>query len=310
METKNTSTIWPVQAPCQIAYRDPLCGYFWLRPYVDLQRKGKIWGIAVDGIVYYLKHETNGDWNTALTLKDELSKAKMATTLELEVAFTHKEAFNATVQLLNKLGIVADEWRNGWYWTDEHKDDNAAVIDMNDCHIELVPKRIRNGYVRLTSHYVTNKPIMIGCNVVYVHEGRFKVATDFRPYLSQYLWGLDGGKYYLRLTEEPQKMKLHDGFSLAASLSSDMLKIELPKQDEVEKIIAEKDSLNNALAILSSYGVDVNFVNNRQPYWLTQNIYQTNSFDGFATYGHRIIRKDELCICRLVGRPKGKIEFM
>ena len=70
---KNTHSIWPVQAPCQIAYRDPISGYFWLRPYVDLQRKGKIWGIAINGIVYYLKHESDGDWNTAITLKDERS---------------------------------------------------------------------------------------------------------------------------------------------------------------------------------------------------------------------------------------------
>lgn len=307
---KNTHSIWPVQAPCQIAYRDPISGYFWLRPYVDLQRKGKIWGIAINGIVYYLKHESDGDWNTAITLKDERSRAKMATTRELEVAFTNKEAFNATVQLLNKLGIAAQEWRSGWYWTEEHEGDDAAVIDMTDCRVELVPKRIRNGYVRLTSHYVVNKPIMIGFNVVYVHEGRFKLATDFRPYLSQYVWGLDCGKFYLHLKEEPQRLKLHEGLARLTQLNTDTFKVDLPTKDELEEVIKEKNALNNSLAILSAYGISDDLVNNREPHWLTKNIYQSGDFDGFVTYFNRLISANEPCICRFVGRPKGKIEFM
>ena len=310
MEQKNTSTIWPVQAPCQIAYRDPLCGYFWLRPYIDLQRKSKIWGIAIDNIVYHIKHEADGDWFAAVTRKNEQSRAQMATTTELDVAFATKGAFNTTICLLQKLNIAAEEWRNGWYWSDENHCDDAVVFDMSDGHGELVPKRTRNGYVRLASHYIIKKPISVGYNVVYLHEGRFKLSTDFRPYLKQYVWGLDCGKYYVRLTEEPQRLNLSDGFKRAENLSSATCKVELPKQKELENIIKEKNSLNNALAILAAYGLSVDFINHRDPHWLTKDIYKANGVDGFVTYFNRLIQATEPCICRLVGRPKGKIEFM
>lgn len=310
MEQKNTSTIWPVQAPCQIAYQDPVSGYFWLRPYVDLQRKSKIWGIAIDGIVFRLVHEVNGDWNTAITLKHEKSRAQMATTTELDIAFAYKDAFNDVVALLKKLDINAEAWYNGWYWSNENQGDEAVVVDMTDCHPELVPKRYRNGYVRLVSHYVVKKPITVGYNLVYLHEGKFKLATDFRPYLSPYLWGLDGGKYYLHLNEEPQRLTLGAGLARAAGLCTENLKIDLPSKEELEKVIKEKNALNNALVILSAYGVNVDLVNNREPHWLTKNLYHKNGFDGFVTYFNRLVRADEPCICRLVGRSKGKIEFM
>lgn len=310
MKQKNTSTIWPVQAPCQIAYQDPLSGYFWLRPYVDLKRKSKIWGIALNGIVFCLKHEPDGDWNTAIELKDERSRAQMATTTELDIAFSYKDAFNDTVKLLKQLHLEADEWRNGWYWSNENQDENAVVIDMADCHSELVPKRLRNGYVRMVSHYVVKKPVMVGYNLVYLHEGRFKLATDFRPYLGQYLWGLDCGKFYLHLSEETQKLTLGAGLARAGGLCTESLKIELPTQTDVEQAIKEKNALNDALVILSAYGIKVDLVNNRDPYWLTKKLYHANGFDGFVTYFNRLIRADEPCICRLVGRRKGKVEFM
>lgn len=311
MENKNTYSIWPVQAPCQIAYRDPLSGYFELRPYVDLRRKTKIWGIAIDNLVFRLVHETDGDWNTAITLGDEKSRAKIATTTELDIAFNHKNSFNNTVKLLKKLHIEAEEWRSGWYWSDEvYRQDNAVVMDMANGKTELLPKRMRNGYTRLISHYVVKKPIMVGYNLVYIHEGRFKLATDFRPYLKQYLWGLDCGKYYLHLNEEPQRLILSKGFARADSLCTDKLKFDLPTSDELENIIKEKNALNDALVILSAYGVNVDLVNNREPHWLTKSLYQSGDFDGFVSYYNRLIRADEPCICRLVGRPKGKVEFM
>jgi len=305
MKDLHTKTIWPVQSPCLIAYRDPLAGYFWLRPYVDLQLRSKIWGIAIHGQIFRLIHEEDGNWYSAKKLGDTLSRAKMPSTTVIDIASTYRREFDATVQLLKQLNINAEPWRNGWYWTDEDNGDDATVMDMANGRIEFVPKKMRNGYVRLVSHYITKKPITLGYSLAYLCDGHLELASDFRPELRDKLWGLHVCKSYLcmKLVYEPNKLNVNDGLQLATSLSSDDLRVELPTRENVESVAKEKDAINDTLVKLSAYGVNVDLLTSRDIFWLTQTLYGKK---GFVTYGSRFIPADELCLCRLFAKNKGK----
>jgi len=311
MSNLHSPMIWPVPKPCQIAYRDPLCGYFWLRPYVDLHLKTKIWGIALHGLVFRLIHEEDGNWYSANKMEDAKSHAKMPSTMVLDIASTYRREFDLTVELLQKLRIKAEPWRNGWYWsaektnkeTEEPKD-TAFVMDMANGRMELVPKKMRNGYLRLVSNYIVQKPVNIGYPVAYLRDGHLEIANDFRLELKNQLWGLHVDKKYLcmRLTYEPSKMIIADGLSLSKSLSTDTLSVELPSKNTVELVGKEKDAINDALVMLSSYDVKVDTLLMREIFWLTSSLYG----EDFITYGNRIMSSKEACLCRLFGKNKGK----
>lgn len=302
---QNTSMIWPVQAPCLIAYRDPLVGYFWLRPYIDLHLRNKIWGIAVHGQIFKLVHEEDGNWYSAKKLGDTLSRAKMPSTTVIDIASTYRREFDATIELLQKLSIKAEPWRNGWYWTDEEKGDDATVMDMANGRIEFIPKKMRNGYVRLVSHYVTKKPETIGYSLAYLRNGQLELASDFRPELKDCLWGVHVGKGYLcmKLTYEPQKMTVNDGVELSKSLSTDKINFTLPERINVDDIAKEKESLNNAFAKLSAYGVKTDPLVMKEMFWLTKSFYGKQ---GFISYGSRYFNSDETCLCRMFAKNTGK----
>ena len=309
MSELHTPTIWPVQKPCQIAYRDPLCGYFWLRPYVDLRLKSKIWGIAVHGVVLKLTHEEDGNWYTASKMEDTLSHAKMPSTMVLDIASTYRREFDLTIELLQKLRIKAEPWRNGWYWSTEKTDspanDTAFVMDMANARMEIIPKKMRNGYVRLVSDYIVQKPINVGYTLAYLRDGHLELANDLKPELKDQLWGLHVDKKYLcmHLTFEPQKMTISDGLSLSSSSSTELLSIELPSIASVELVGKEKDAINNALVILSAYDIKVDTIVMRDIYWLTSSPWQNN---GFVTYGNRVMSAKDACFCRLFAKNKGK----
>lgn len=314
METIKTRKIIPVQSPCFIAYKDPLVNYFWLRPYVDMGLKHKIWGIAVNGQVFRLVHEEDGNWYQAIKLGETTIEPKtqkeykitgMPTTTVIDIATYYRREFDATVQLLQGLGIKAEPWRNGWYWTTEDNGDNATVMDMANGHIEFVPKKMRNGYVRLVSNRIVKKPDVMDYPLAYLIDGHLEIANDYHPELRDKLWGLHVAKSYvcMRLTYEPEKMTVTDGLALGKSLTSEALRIDLPKTAYVDDIGKDKDGINNTLAKLAAYGAKVDLIYSKDLFWLTNSLYDKK---GFVTYGNRFMPINEVCLCRLFGKNKGK----
>ena len=303
MKNLHTSTIWPVQTPCQIAYRDPLAGYFWLRPYVDLNLRGKIWGIALCGQVFRLVHEQDGDFNSVKDISDAKSRAKIPSTAVLDLANRYLREFNLTIELLQQLGIKAEPWRNGWYWSNEEKDaTTGTIMEMAKGRVEHVSKT-NCANVRLASNYITKKEDVFGFALAYLRNGHLEISLAWHPELKDCLWGIHVGKGYLcmKLTYEPDKMLLYDAFNYGKSLSTDELQIGLPAKTHVEEVGKQKDAINNALVKLSIYGVKVDIIAMKDLFWLTK----TFDRDGFVTYGNRFIRKGEPCLCRLFAKNTG-----
>lgn len=302
MKDLHTSTIWPVQAPCQIAYRDPLTGYFWSRPYVDLNLRGKIWGIAIQGRVFRLVHEPDGDYNAALLLGDAKSKAQLPSTTAIDLASRYLREFNLTIELLQNLGIKAEPWRNGWYWTSEEIGEKATIMVMAKGRLELVDKT-SCANVRLVSNYVVKKPDTLSFALAYLRNDHLEIASDWRPELRDYLWGIHVCKGYLcmKLTFEPEKMRVKDAMMYGKSLSTDELQVGLPTKTHLEEVAKQKDSINDTFAKLSAYGVETDFLAMKDIFWLTKSFER----DGFLTYGNRFIREGEPCLCRLFAKNTG-----
>lgn len=297
---KHSKLIWPVKAPFMIAYRDALSGSLELHPYVDLQWKIKIWGVAVDGMVFKLTHEAGADWKTAQSYTDK-SNGGVPTTAELDTAYANKEGFDEIADFLKKHGVAAECWNSGWYWSREDSGDDAVVMDMSCGQTELIQKRIKNGYTRLVSRKISNKPINVGYPLAYLHNGQFEVSyTLFASRLNE-LWGIQLSKGYFHLTEEPQKMLWKEGMALAERLSTDKVKYSLPRKEAFEEVVKYRDVVNDALIKLEAYGVHTDL-------WLDKSFgYLTSSENGeyFATYLHEIILKTTPCTCRLYAKNVG-----
>ena len=303
METIHTMMIWPVQAPCQIAYRDPLTGVLWLRPYIDLHLKSKIWGICINGVVFKLTHESDAKWDTATNYADEKSKARMPQTTDLDAIFPYVADFNRVVGELNKHRIPAEPWRLGFYWSQEHEGDNAVVIDMGNGHVELLPKRIPNVYTRLVSYRVINKPINTGATLAYWRGGHFEVSLDLHLECLHQLWGIQTCKknVFCKLTDEPQMCNWNTGMSLAYQQSTDTTEFILPSVDNMLEVERGYEANNNTLAIIAAYGVRVDLIDKRKWGYLTSTEYG----DGyFVTHYHEMIPKTRECKCRLFARPR------
>jgi hypothetical protein len=305
MNTLCTKRIRPVQAPCLIAYRDLSTGYFWLRPYVDLTQKNKIWGIALNGQVFHLVHQEDGNWYQATRLGDEKSRAKMPSTTVIDIALHYRREFDMTAKFLQELGIKAEPWKNGWYWTNEDDNDQATVLDMGNGRIEFIPKKMKNGYVRLVSHYTVKKPDVMAYPLAHLVDNHLEISSDFRAELKHKIWGIHVLKGYLcmKTTFEPQRMTNLEGLALAKSLSNATLDVTLPSKDNLEEVAKEKDAINDTLAKLSAYGVKVDAINMKEIFWLTDSLCDK---DGFLSYGNRFIRQNEPCLCRLFAKNKGK----
>lgn len=297
---KHSKMIWPVKAPFMIAYADKLTGRLDLQPYVDLQWKIKIYGIAFCGMVFKLTHEGGADWNRAKSFTDK-SDGVMPTTAELDFAYANKDGFNEIIDFLKAHNVAAEPWQSGWYWCDEESGDNAAVVDMDCGKAELIEKRIKNGYTRLVSRKISNKPISVNYPLAYLHNGQLE--TSYTLYLSRLneLWGIQLSKGYFHLTEEPQKMLWVDGMALAERLTTDKIKYSLPRKEAFEEVVKYRDAVNDALIKLEAYGVHTDL-------WLDKSLgYLTSSENGeyFATYLHEIIPKTTPCTCRLYAKNKG-----
>ncbi len=298
---KHSRMIWPVKAPFMIAYRDKLTGTLDLQPYVDLQWKIKIWGIAFNGLVFKLNHEPGADWWHAEVYTDK-SQGSMPTTHELDVAYANKEGFNEIIDFLKEHGMNAERWQSGWYWSKEEKGDDAVVMDMDCGQAELVSKRIKNGYTRLVSHKIgSNNHITVRYPLAYLHNGKFETSYDLILSRINELWGIQLGKGYFHLTEEPEKMLWADGMALAERLCTNEIKYSLPRKEAFEEVVKYRDAVNDALIKLEAYGIHTDL-------WMDKGLgYLTSSENGdyFATYLHEIIPKTRPCICRLYAKNKG-----
>lgn len=297
---KHSKMIWPVKAPFMIAYADKLTGRLELHPYVDLQWKIKIWGISFNDMVFKLNHEPGSDWWNAGRYTDK-SEGSMPTIDELEVAFEQKEGFNEIIDFLKEHGVNAERWQSGWYWSKEEQNDDAVVMDMDCGRAELVQKRIKNGYTRLVSRKIVQKPINVHYPLAYLHDGKLETSYDLILSRLDELWGIQIDKGCFRLTEEPEKMIWADGMALAESLCTDKIKYSLPRKESFEDIVKYRDSINDALIKLEAYGVHTDL-------WMDKGLkYLTSSENGdyFATYLHEIIPKTTPCTCRLYAKNKG-----
>lgn len=308
MDKKHSEMIWPIPKSCQIAYLDTvdfLTGRLTLRPYLNLHQQSHIWGIAVDGLVFKLQHETDGNWQNASALPQDKSEAAMPTTAELDVVFYHQAAFNATVDVLRKHKIAADYWRQGWYWSKEEQGSCAIVVDMSNGRADLMPKHMNNGYVRLISRKVATKPINIRFPLVYITDDEVKLSLDFRPELKDCLWGLQTGKHYCHLTNEPQKLSWNDAVAYAKQMSGKNVQYILPSHDELREVVTYNEQVNDALAILSCYGADVDLFEDKFWEYLLDNDY---SYDkkAFVSYFSEVIPKDRPFACRLFAKAKKK----
>ncbi|MBQ9271725.1 MAG: hypothetical protein IJ218_05640 [Alphaproteobacteria bacterium] len=301
MENQNhTHLIWPVQSPYKIAYRDPLTGFLTLLPYIDLQWKIKIWGIAIGQMVFKLTHEAGTDWNTAMTYTD-LCRGTVPTTAELDIAFAHKSGFNELVQLLRSKNVVAEPWNDGWYWSNENNGDTATVIDMADGKAELIPKRIKNGYVRLLSRRIaTDKPLSVRYPLVYLEDGVFKISYDLDLSRKEQLWGIQLGKKYFCLCQEPTKQTWYQAVEKAKELSTDLVRISLPKKEMFDEPAKYRDSINDALMKLRAYGVKVDLWEDKSLQYLTSSEY----LDHYVTWWHEMIPKDIPKTCRFIGENR------
>ena len=286
-----------MEAPFRIAYRDPITGYLSLLPYVDLQWKIKIWGIAVDRRVYKLVHESGTDWNTAIGYADTLCHGYLADTADLDCAFANKEGFDEIAAFLKSKNVAAELWHNGWYWSRENSGERATVVDMSDGKAELIEKRIKNGYVRLVSRRIVNNPITVRFPLVYLDEGILKVSYDLDLVRKNQLWGIQFGKKYFKLRQEAEKMTWFQAKEKAKELSTDEVRIMLPKKEMFEEQRLHRDAVNDALMKLQAYGIETDLWEDKSWSYLTNSEY----LDHYVSCQHELIPKNSLEPCRYIG---------
>jgi len=283
-----------------IVYRDVLTGALSLRPYVNLSKKNRIWGIAVDGICFKKTHELDDCWNNAILKGDSHSNAKMPTTTELDIAFYHKKAFSDTVALLKSLNIPAEDWRTGWYWSSENDGDKAVVLGMADGKPNLVDKGMLNGYLRVAGHKIKqNDFVNLHYPLVYIVNGELEPTLGFDPERKDKLWGIQINKYYMRLTNEPRQLSWYEADSIATQMSSPKIKVKLPPRAFFDFIKKEADEINDVLAVLSSYGIETDFVD---PVFVCTTYLTSNELrrDCFETPDHYAAKKNFGYWCRYI----------
>ena len=300
MVQNHTKYIWPVSSPFKIAYRDPISGFMTLLPYVDLQWKMKIWGIAIDNRVYKLTHEPGADWNKASGYADKLCHGYMPNTDDLSAAFFYREGFDEIIAFMKSKNINAEPWNNGWYWSTEEDGDEAVVIDMSEGNTELISKKVKNGYTRLVSHRIDfKKPLTVHFPLVYLDEGILKISYDLILSRKEQLWGIQSGKNYFRLCEEkPQDW--YQAKAEAEKMSTDLVRIALPKKEMFNELRLEREAINDALIKLQAYGIKTDLWEDKSWSYLTASEY----LDHYVTCQHEMIPKDSVNPCRFIGENK------
>ncbi len=296
----HTKLIWPVKSPFQIAYRDPISGFLTLLPYIDWQWKMKLWGIAIERRVYKLTHEAGADWNTAVNYADKLCHGYMPNTEDLDTAFAYREGFDEIIAFLKSKNVAAEPWNNGWYWSREDSGNQATVIDMSDGKAELIDKKIKNGYTRLVSHRIdTQKPLSVRYALVYLDEGIFKTSYDLILSRKEQLWGICFGKNCFKLCEDPAQ-NWYQATEAAKQMSTDLVRISLPKKEMFDELVRYRDAANDALVKLQAYGIKTDLWMDKSWGYLTASEY----LDHYVTCQHEMISKDSINPCRFIGENR------
>ena len=126
-----------VKSPMPIVYFSRRKGLY-ARPYIDLTRLDKIWGIAVGNV--YLKKTNSGEnsFGEAMEKLDyEMEKfsAKVLCDLPsketLRMSRQFHRQFTATVQMLNSFGVKADEFIGDTYWCKSPDNCIPFVLSMD-----------------------------------------------------------------------------------------------------------------------------------------------------------------------------------
>lgn len=301
MEAKYTRTIRPVKAPCMIVYAEQISGKMELRPYIDVNKKRKIWGVAIDGLAFKKTHEADGDWNRAMDCREEKFAAFLPTTTQLDVASRHIDCFNEVIKQLRECYIEAEYWRDGWYWSREEQGDNAVMLDMSTGLAELMSKRFKNGYVRLATYKpLPAKLITLPYALLYMENGYLQPRLGFEPDKKDLIWGLRIGKNAdICLKKEAKPLNWYQAQEKAMKISNDKVRYSLPSKEVVEQINDFAGMINDTLAVLQSYGVVVDFVNKGKTY-KTKYLTATECGEYFLTHENEMVSKECPCECRYV----------
>lgn len=303
METMHTKRIMPVKKPCMIVYYNFVSRKVELRPYIDTSKKKYIWGVSVCGMAFKKTHEPDGDWLQAIACHEEKYQADLPTVKQLDVANQYCDCFNEVVFQLQQCGIEADAWRFGWYWSQEERCDDAVVVDMSSGRADLLPKQMKNGYIRLAA-YMNAQPTFVSLpyTLLYEENGRLEPKLGFEPGNKNHPWGIRVDKKAdFCLKREPELLTWFEAVKKAKKLSSEHIKYKLPVGSAIAHINRYAESIDDTLAILSAYGVDVDFFAEGRPQrikYLTCD--EKDAY--FQTYENELIPKIKPCECRFVAQ--------
>ena len=128
--------------PLPIVYAGPKGLYS--RPYLDFEKMDKVWGIEIGDTFFKATTEKSvgtdyiSSYSAVLEILHSQNKRNVLVEYTLpkpdvfECVKTRREHFTATVMLLHKFGIKADDWANDCYW--------GFFPDMQPCIFNLHPQ--------------------------------------------------------------------------------------------------------------------------------------------------------------------------
>ena len=135
--------------------------------------------------------------------------------------------------------------------------------------------------------------------LVYLDEGIFKVSYDLNLSRKEQLWGIQLGKKYFSLRKEPNQT-WYEATEKAQQMSTDLVRISLPKKEMFDEIAKYRDAANDALMKLQAYGIETDLWEDKSLKYLTSSEY----LDHYVTWWHEMIPKDKPEPCRFIGENR------
>ncbi len=141
-----------IDTPCNVVYLSKN-GCIDLLPYLDLSRSMEVWGASSGGVLLKKTHEADGDllnakkWLNNIRAKGH--KLKLPSKETLNKARDEMLKFNETMNIFRQNGIMAENWKDGWYWTDDCKNELSSYAFSFEKNCEaLFVNSITNAHVR------------------------------------------------------------------------------------------------------------------------------------------------------------------
>ena len=135
--------------------------------------------------------------------------------------------------------------------------------------------------------------------LVYLDEGIFKISYDLILSRKHQLWGISIGKNCFRLCEEkPQNW--YQARAAAEQMSTDLVRIALPKKEMFDELRRECEAVNDALVKLQAFGIATDLWEDKSWGYLTASEY----LDHYVTCEHEMIPKDAVNPCRFIGENR------